>query len=883
MPREKADDSDEDWDYSDLEYDSDMPDVVSSDSDEEFQEDFMHRAILGRPRSKIYDSKDYISEATGRAERSGLDAGRLEGTNHNWKAAEGSKRQRRSPAAFEAGAASCFKRGKPSATAAVAGPVSSPAPPVDPPRRGRSQVRKTARQQRKDRYGKRAEARLEAQRQVAALEHDMSNELFLEFSWRQRRAIAVSTYSQARAASLSKTDALKTAALASRASWQSVHGWVSEWRKGDGVLAGGNWGKNCKIPHYFQDAEVKLKAAKWWRSHQPKQGKFFSLFTVVTACFTGDKNPRLADFVAFLVGTERNGWVGILTSLLPDAKNTVSVESGRRFTISLGFEYQELRKGSFNHKHEDPSNQQDRVHRFLPEYDAIWKAGPSQVLVDGQLVDGDIVADVAHRVCRYQVTGGDGKTRIVDFGGVVPETGTAKLSASHDECCFKAGEVEKAGWKEKGKQSCVDKTDGPSLHVAGFSCEFGNGCICTCPDLPAPYPISIFKLREWDEAFTVWKNDPTCEKPELPITADVWMYPGKSPTVAWYLLLCLVAGSGKGKHGWWKAEDVWAQARLACEIFQAVFGNAKTSRFKFCPTYDWSQNHAAKAPDAHDAEAMNVSSGGQQPHQRHTFIPEIFYPDGRPVARKIMCTPACHICKAAYDKVASETPELVKNFQSIGQKGLTIVNTERGIFRHGMKQEAQVKALSACSDFSAKKQHERAFIYELYGKLGYFALFGVKYHAELAHIERKWMYLKRFIRPYLDGKLTTLDKLLRKHWPQYTVHDTRKSGRHCRTTMQAYRALGDSASLDTLREEEQKQKSHRCEVNSETGKLMERANMAMTDAMRKQAANLTARREWAVTRTARVELSEVEVEGELRRRQKYKRKKLEVASTAPGE
>ena len=327
---------------------------------------------------------------------------------------------------------------------------------------------------------------------------------------------------------------------------------------------------------------------------------------------------------------------------------------------------------------------------------------------------------------------------------------------------------------------------------------------------------------------------------------------------------------------------MWAQGRLACEIFQTVFGDARRSRFKFVTCYDWSQNHAAKAPDAHDAEAMNVNSGGQQPHQRHTFIPEIFLPDGRPVSRKVQCIPGCRVCQEAYDKVALETPHLIKNFQSIGRKGLTVVNTERNIFRHGMRQEAQVKALSECSDFSAKKQHERAYIYELYASFGYFALFGVKYHAELAHIERKWMYLKRFVRPYLDGKLPTLDKLLRKHWGNYTVSDARKSGRYCRTTMNAYRALGDAASLDTLREEEQKQKTHRCEVHGETGRLIEKANLPLTDEMRRGAANLMSRREWAGIRTARVELSEREAESELRRRQKHKRKREEVASTRPG-
>ena len=305
---------------------------------------------------------------------------------------------------------------------------------------------------------------------------------------------------------------------------------------------------------------------------------------------------------------------------------------------------------------------------------------------------------------------------------------------------------------------------------------------------------------------------------------------------------------------------------------------AKTSRFKFVPCYDWSQNHAAKATDANDAESMNVSSGGQQPHQRHTFIPEVFRPDGTRVPRRIRCVAGCQSCQDAYDKVVRETPQLVKNFQSIGRKGLTVVNTERGHFRHGMKQEDQVKMLMQSSDFTDKKKHERAHVYELYSALGYFALFGVKYHAELAHIERKWMYLKRFVRPYLDGKLTTLDKLLRKHWSRYTVDDARKAARYCRTTMQAYRALGDSASLDTLRLEEQKQKYHRCEVHAETGKLMEKAQLPVTDEMKKKAANLVSRRHWAEVRTARIELSQVEMESELRRQQAHKRKKQAVAT-----
>ena len=138
--------------------------------------------------------------------------------------------------------------------------------------------------------------------------------------------------------------------------------------------------------------------------------------------------------MAFLVGTERNGWQGILSKVLPEAKSKISVESAHKFTISLGFEYQELRKGSFNDKHEDTTNQEDRQQRFLPEYDKMWKEGPHQVLLpNGSLADADVLADVALRSTKYQVTGSDGKARVVDFGGVVPPQGTVRLLASHNE------------------------------------------------------------------------------------------------------------------------------------------------------------------------------------------------------------------------------------------------------------------------------------------------------------------------------------------------------------------------------------------------------------------------------------------------------------------
>ena len=62
------------------------------------------------------------------------------------------------------------------------------------------------------------------------------------------------------------------------------------------------------------------------------------------------------------------------------------------------------------------------------------------------------------------------------------------------------------------------------------------------------------------------------------------------------------------------------QTELAMDIFEHVFG--KGSRFKLVANVDWSQNHAATADDALDAEKMIVGTGGQSAkHIRATSYP----------------------------------------------------------------------------------------------------------------------------------------------------------------------------------------------------------------------------------------------------------------------
>ena len=75
-----------------------------------------------------------------------------------------------------------------------------------------------------------------------------------------------------------------------------------------------------------------------------------------------------------------------------------------------------------------------------------------------------------------------------------------------------------------------------------------------------------------------------------------------------------------------------------------------------------------------------------------------------------------------------------------------------------------VAKLKEFTDFRTRTGGENSIVYDMYQKSGYaFAFFGVKYHAELASIERKWMYLKQKIRGLLDGSIPTLRNLLRDY------------------------------------------------------------------------------------------------------------------------
>jgi hypothetical protein len=376
------------------------------------------------------------------------------------------------------------------------------------------------------------------------------------------------------------------------------------------------------------------------------------------------------------------------------------------------------------------------------------------------------------------------------------------LIASHDESCFKAGQFCTRGWVEGKRQTCMDKSEGPSHHYACFAVEWGNGCICLDPEAPPPLPISISELRTWHDK---WKlGIPVA----LPQTADVSMDPGAPP-----------------KQGWWKSDEFWMQIDLACEIFKTVWGPPETSRFRLVAHLDWSQGHACMDPSALNAEKMLVGVGKTATHLRCTSYPYKVNGHNMSIPRALLCEPNCSQCMADCEKYASvDSPHFDPNFQSIGKKGLKVVLDERGLLMSGWHHPEMLKALQKCADFKPQDLIGRAAVTQQMRDHGYIALFGVKYHAELAHIERKWMMLKRMVRSRLDGGLPRLKRLLADAWPNYGVADARKAARHCRETMRAYMKLGGD-DLDKLREEELKMKGHRRVFDGTVGRFILKAEL----------------------------------------------------------
>ena len=172
----------------------------------------------------------------------------------------------------------------------------------------------------------------------------LKEELLLTKSWLDRKEMAFLAYATALGEGHPKMKAYEAAAKAAFVSDRCVRSWCPEYIDNGGDFATNLWGKSGTHPSAFHDTEVRLKGAKWLRSHPPMKGV---------------PSIRMCDFKEYMIGTvDKPGPIRAVMEEI--GKEDYSEEMFRQFAIDLGFRYDDESKGTFNDEHESVSNQEDR-------------------------------------------------------------------------------------------------------------------------------------------------------------------------------------------------------------------------------------------------------------------------------------------------------------------------------------------------------------------------------------------------------------------------------------------------------------------------------------------------------------------------------------------
>ena len=649
----------------------------------------------------------------------------------------------------------------------------------------------------KERHVLRNEARANKKAKHIARWQAWGDSIFLTYSWNQRKDRCILAFTEAYSLTGKLTEGYNSGAKAARVCEKTAWSWITAFEANEGFHDLLEWGKHSSVPHILDDEDIKAQCLDWINLHEPRRGR--AGFTALQFCI-------------FLVGDQRQDppTAGILTDILfEQERKTICERTANSYLHRLGRHYDWLKPGTFSDRHEDFTG--DRNDRFLPKEQWYFDHGPNFFHdTNGEWHSIESVENYTEAFFNnpkffHNVLGGDNKARRINLGGQFhPDNkGPYCMYYSHDESCFPACEVRQKGWQGE-KQIVRDKKRPSQLHASSRVCRYGNGTLCSEPNDP---PGFIWLkgpngLEAWYKKYNAGEDVP------LPPFTDVFMNPGHSVS----------------KDGYWMGVQFRMQSLLALVTFKNVFraivpdgyvleGSALDlpMEFLFVDQLDWSQNHAELHKEALDAQKMNCSPGGQQPHLKFTHhLPD---PTKLPYPRWIECVPGCQTCQKDFAEHGHEP-----GFQTTGQKGLWQVLKERHAFNPDDKMPDCVKRLQQFEDFQIRMGGENSIVYDMYEKCGYaHAFFGVKYHAELAAIERKWMYLKQQIRGLLDGSIPTLRGLLAEYWPRYGVLSCRKDCRHVRETGEVYKQMGSNPNLAALEVGQHEYKGHRRVFDSVLG------------------------------------------------------------------
>ena len=114
-----------------------------------------------------------------------------------------------------------------------------------------------------------------------------------EFSWRQRRKLAIKAFVTAVAFGYQKLVAYHIATFACGAGARSVQDWVAKWRKSpDGFEQEFKWGKNSGSVSILMEEDVIAASKQWWRENAPRKGVHIASLVPSLTSFFFRSNSR---------------------------------------------------------------------------------------------------------------------------------------------------------------------------------------------------------------------------------------------------------------------------------------------------------------------------------------------------------------------------------------------------------------------------------------------------------------------------------------------------------------------------------------------------------------------------------------------------------------
>ena len=662
------------------------------------------------------------------------------------------------------------------------------------------------------------------------------------FSWEERKLIVAQAYFNERLALAEETGviscswghAIHLAARAGGVAYSTAEDYIRDHINNGGWFSPSLWGTNRKTPSMVGDIDTKRWARQW-----------------VIDCMghrTGVKNKYAKDFNEALHHKLGLEWDPLHPVICEAAARTLLKSTGAVFT--------ETRQGYThcdNHGADHVVNSQRPA--FLDLYKQLYLRGPNFLQVGTEIVDKDIVIgtsatwELNHHLLDHESCKGP---RGIHMGGAVNPANAATLLpfckgidfpgriwhiSCHDECCVHALKGERGCWLIPGVDmgDIPPKSDGEYEHLAENDVEMQGGTLSLTLQ---PGQISREDMRKYIAA----KRARQVDYP-VPHYSSVRMH------------------AGAGAEGSWFGDDAKDHFELIIDIFDLVFNMpwvqdptkatvgdllavTKQQREAFkhglAVQGDRSQGHLKMSKDCINANKIKKRPGGGQPHFRHTFVP---LPQRHPdlpqfthwsQCRHALCTPGCEECQAAVTE-HGDRPD----FMSIGRKGSDRVLLELGYDVAHLKVKEQAALLKTLPGWELSSRKSQ--VQELFEERGHFFLIGAACHAELAHKEHGWARLKREVKPYVDGKLTTLRALIAAAIGKIGMRERILDAARCRRVMMAYlicAAKGETATADRLQLWERAHKKHRDLHLGELASLQQQAGLTVAEVDARMAAKI---------------------------------------------